>query len=242
MKHLFFVYTHIRQTIDSMLIKFDPTISSRLPRLRVVTIEATVSNHPTDEILSAVVEDAERQVVQRWTLDEIKSRPAIAATRQAYKTLGKDPNRYRPAADALCRRVVRGLGLYRVNALVDIINVLSLLSGYSIGGFDADKFDGDVLTLGVGQKDEPYEGIGRGLLNIEHLPVYRDNTGGVGTPTSDNERTKLDLSTTRLFMTVNIYGLEMDPGEFVALTRELLSRHCGATDFVVKEYTTQPAI
>ena len=30
--------------------------------------------------------------------------------------------------------------------------------GYSIGGFDADKFEGDTLTLGVGKAGEPYEG------------------------------------------------------------------------------------
>ena len=67
-----------------------------------------------------------------------------------------------------------------------------LSKDYSIGGFDADKFVGDTLTLGVGRAGEPYEGIGRGLLNIEGLPVYRDAEGGVGTPTSDNERTKND--------------------------------------------------
>ena len=49
---------------------------------------------------------------------------------------------------------------------------------------------GGADTLGVGKAGEPYEGIGRGTINIEGLPVYRDQIGGVGTPTSDNERTK----------------------------------------------------
>ncbi len=67
-------------------------------------------------------------------------------------------------------------------------------SGYSIGGFDADIIDGDTVTLGRGRQAEPFEAIGRGQLNIEGLPVYRDDTGPIGT-TSDHERTKLTPET-----------------------------------------------
>ena len=77
--------------------------------------------------------------------------------------------------------------------------------GYSIGGFDYEKIQGDTLCLGVGQSGEPYEGIGRGMLNIENLPVYRDTIGGIGTPTSDNERTALSLDTKHLLALVNGY-------------------------------------
>ena len=37
------------------------------------------------------------------------------------------------------------------------------------------------------------------------LPVYRDAEGGVGTPTSDNERTKIELQTTHLVVLINGY-------------------------------------
>lgn len=140
------------------------------------------------------------------TLDSIKNNPVVAATRNAYKLFGKDPNRYRPSSEALCRRIIRDLPLYRINTLVDIINLVSIRTGYSIGGFDADKIAGDVITLGIGKENEPYESIGRGILNIHGLPVYRDAIGGIGTPTSDNERTKLDLNTTRLLAIFNGYN------------------------------------
>lgn len=61
------------------------------------------------------------------------------------------------------------------------------------------------LTLGIGREGEPYEGIGRGPLNIAGLPVYRDALGGIGTPTSDHERTKLSLQTTHLLAVINGY-------------------------------------
>lgn len=212
-----------------MDVSFSNEFSEAIEGFTVITIEADVDNTETSAELSAEIDRVAEEVARTMTFADIKSRPAIAATRAAYKALGKDPNRYRPAAEQLCRRVVKGQGLYRVNALVDLINVLSIESGYSIGGFDRDKIEGDKVTIGVGRHDEPYEGIGRGALNIEFLPVWRDATGGIGTPTSDNERTKIDLSTKHLFMTVNIYAEEMPPAEFIARAESLLVNFCGAS-------------
>ena len=164
------------------------------------------------------------------TPDSIKKQKAIEATREAYRACGKDPSRYRPSAEALRRRLLKGLKLYQIDTLVDLINLISLQTGYSIGGFDADKIQGIDLCLGIGKADEPFEGIGRGKLNIEGLPVYRDNVGGIGTPTSDNERTKMDVNTTHILAIINGYsgldGLE----EAAQRTLELLKKYANATD------------
>ena len=99
--------------------------------------------------------------------------------------------------------------------------------GYSIGGFDADRFVGDTLTLGVGRAGEPYEGIGRGMINIEGLPVYRDADGGVGTPTSDHERTKMLTTTTHLLVLINGYdGDEKNVVENAEYIQRLLRQYC----------------
>ena len=108
-----------------------------------------------------------------------------------------------------------------------MINLVSIRSGYSIGGFDADKIEGS-LTLGVGREGELYHGIGRGELNIAGLPVYRDLVGGIGTPTSDEERTKITEETTNLLMIINGYsgfkGLD-EAGEYAM---NLLRRYASA--------------
>ena len=144
-----------------------------------------------------------------------------------YKACGKDPSRYRPASEALIRRVLQGKELYQRDTLVDLVNLASIAYGYSIGGFDADKFVGDTLTLGVGRAGEPYEGIGRGLLNIEGLPVYRDAEGGVGTPTSDNERTKMTLDTRHLVVLINGYdGNEARVRANAEYIQKLLRNYC----------------
>ena len=118
-----------------------------------------------------------------------------------------------------------------------MINMASMKFGYSIGGFDADKFVGDTLTLGIGRKDEPYEGIGRGILNIEGMPVYRDAEGGVGTPTSDHERTKIELGTTHLLTLINGYDGNRETVEANAqFIRELLERHAEGHNITVTTY------
>lgn len=175
------------------------------PALCVGVLEATVVNSEYDADLWTRIGETEADVRQRLTTETLKLQPGIRATREAYKVLGKDPSRYRPSNEQLVRRVLQGKELYQINTLVDINNLASIRWGYSIGGFDVDCIQGTRLTLGVGRAGEPYEGIGRGPLNIEGLPVYRDAAGGIGTPTSDHERTKLSLSTTRLLFLINAY-------------------------------------
>lgn len=163
------------------------------------------------------------------TTESLKALSGIAATRAVYKKCGKDPSRYRPAAEQLIRRMLQGKELYQIDTLVDLINLASIAFGYSIGGFDADKFQGDTLTLGVGRAGEPYEGIGRGTINIEGLPVYRDALGGVGTPTSDHERTKIELRTTHLMVLINGYDGRQDSVEDNAVfIQELLRKYCNS--------------
>ena len=219
-----------------MEIRFEDTIRGAAPGLTVVTVEADITNVDTTDELWGLLARACDDIRAVTELPDINKRPGIKATREVYKALGKEPNRYRPSSEALCRRAVKGMELYRINALVDLINVLSLLSGYSIGGFDASKIDGEVLTLGVGRDEEPFEAIGRGQLNICGMPVYRDNIGGIGTPTSDNERTKLDLSTTRLLMCINIYGEEMPVDDTSAMAVSLLEKYADAKNITINYY------
>lgn len=203
-------------------------IRTACPDLALGVIECEVVNPPTSDELWAEIEAECEHVAATCRLEDVNKRPEIQATRRAYKALGKDPNRYRPSAEALCRRAVKGMSLYRLSTLVDVINLVSMRSGFSIGGFDADKIQGERLELGVGEAGELFEGIGRGPLNIEGLPVYRDAVGGIGTPTSDNERTKITETTTRLLMIINAYSGKTGLDEAIDLATDLLKRYAHA--------------
>lgn len=212
-------------------------IKSVCPDFVGLAFEAQITNTLFSEVLWKEIEKVGEDYRKRLTTDSLKDITSIAATRRIYKLCGKDPSRYRPAAEALIRRILKGQDLYRIDVAVDLINLASMVYGYSIGGFDADQIVGNVLSLGIGQKDEPYEGIGRGILNIEGLPVYRDEVGGIGTPTSDHERTKITLDTTHLLVLINGYdGNEENIvrcGEFI---QDLAEKYLMATNSKILIY------
>ena len=213
-------------------IELSSEIKTACPELTVLAIACRVNNSPSDGALWQEIAAEEAAVKAACRLEEVNKWAPIKATRTAYKRLGKDPNRYRPSAEALRRRILRELPLYRIDTLVDLINLVSIRTGYSIGGFDADKIEG-ALTLGVGREGERYEGIGRGLLNIAGLPVYRDQMGGIGTPTSDEERTKISLETTSLLMIINGYSGSEGLKEAGDYALDLLRRYASAENVEV---------
>lgn len=219
-----------------MQIIIDDRYKALCPAMEIGSIECRIANCPTPDALWAELTAASARLSSRYELLAINRRPAIAATRALYKALGKDPNRYRGASEALCRRIIRGLGLYRLTAAVDLINLLSVVTGYAISGIDADKVAGDRLTLSVGTAADEYYGIGRGRLNVEGLPMYRDAIGGIATPTSDEERIKIELGTTHLLININAFAPEEPMEQAIALAERLLRDYASATEIEIKTY------
>lgn len=193
-------------------------------------VEAEVRNGPTPPELWAEIDAFAQKFSQHHTPETLKQQPGIAATRAAYKKAGKDPSRYRPACEQLARRILQGKGLYSVSTLVDIGNLASLLCGYSTGAIDRKKIRGNEVTLGIGrEEEEPYEAIGRGMLNIGHMPAYRDKDGSFATPTSDSVRTMLSDGTRHLAFFIN--GYDGDKERVAATARyvqELLGRYASS--------------
>ena len=218
-------------------IEVSKELRERCPEFVGAAVVADVKNSPSSPALWDEIGHFIADYRLRYTVDSIKTMPAIQATREAYKRCGKDPSRYRPSSESLIRRTLKGNDLYRVDTLVDLINLASIAYGYSIGGFDADKIQGEHLTLGIGREGEPYEGIGRGPLNIAGLPVYRDAIGGIGTPTSDHERTKLTIDTTHLLTIVNGYdGNRTTTLACAHLLQDLLRKYADSDGGIVIEF------
>jgi DNA/RNA-binding domain of Phe-tRNA-synthetase-like protein len=206
------------------------------PGFQGIAVFAQIKNTPHNEELWKEIDCFSIEYKTGHQIEDIKKNPAIAATREAYKKFGKDPNRYRPSSEALCRRILRDLPLYQIDTLVDLINLVSIKTGYSIGGFDADKIQGNTLTLGIGKVNEPYEGIGKGILNIEGLPVYRDSLGGIGTPTSDHERTKISLSTSNFLALINGYSGKDGLMDAAVYIQSLLQKYTGSDGGIIFSY------
>ena len=217
------------------LISISNELKKMLPLLRLGCIECSVHIKPSNKEIIALSESIFTDLCNELNIDMVSQKTTIRETKEAYRVLGKDPSRYRPSAEALTRRIVMGKDLFWINNIVDILNLISLESGFSIGGYDADKITGNI-EFGIGKENEPYQAIGRGELNIENLPLFRDQLGAFGSPTSDSLRTMVTENTTRFLMVIiDFYGnekLESTIDKSVALYRKFVKAQDISTQIV----------
>ncbi|MBW8333675.1 MAG: hypothetical protein K0M40_16745 [Prolixibacteraceae bacterium] len=206
-------------------------LKSLCPKLRLGCIMADVIvAESIDELIAEIISKI-TQIRQTLVVEDISKISVIDAARKAYKACGKDPARYRLSAEALLRRVVSGKELYQINNVVDQLNLVSITSGFSIGGYDAAKIQGDI-SFGIGLAGEPYQGIGRGELNIEGLPVFRDSLGAFGTPTSDSQRSEVSGQTSRFLMILIDFGGDDQLETAKQMAISLLKKYCRATNII----------
>ena len=206
-----------------MDVTLDPQILAAAPGLVLGCVRATVRTEPGSDALWAEMQRATEDAAA--DLGEPSARPPVAATREMYRRLGKDPSRYRGSPEALLRRARSGKALYRIHNVVDVINLVSLRTLLPIGLYDAAKLR-PPLILCRGAPGEAYDGIGKEQLNLDGLPVLADAEGPFGSPTSDSRRTMVTEATDEVFAVV--FGVtgraELEPA--MEMLAELLRRHC----------------
>src|SRR6476469_9350202 len=207
-------------------ISIHPALKTILPNLALGCISADVSVENRNEALWREIDQHLAHLTSTIKPEQINSIPPIAAMRAAYKALGKDPSRYRGSAEALLRRVLTGKGLYQINSVVDINNLVSLESLNPAGAYDREKIT-PPIELRIGAAGESYKGIGKDLLNIENLPIFADTSGAFGSPTSDSERAMVGLETRKVLMVVFSFTGFEGLHRWMERASDLLRRHCG---------------
>jgi DNA/RNA-binding domain of Phe-tRNA-synthetase-like protein len=210
-------------------VTIDPELKKKCPRaaLACVTAQLTAGDSPAAllEELRAIEEKIAALPEPRAVLEAAP----IIATRVGYKALGKDPARYRGSAEALLRRVIAAKGLPRIHAVVDIINLVSVESRYSIGLYDLAHVEGPIVFR-AGRPGETYKGIGKYDLNLENLPLFADAQGPHGSPTSDSERTMVTAQTTRVLAVIISFGGPDGLDRWAQRMTELFEKYAAARD------------
>ena len=163
-------------------------------------------------------------------LSQANKREKIQSTRKAYKALGKEPNRYRCSAEAMCRRIAKERGLYYINNVVDINNYLSIKSGYSMGTYDLEQTEGGITWMRA-PEGTAYQGIGKDVLNIEFLPALFDAKGPFGNPTSDNTRAMITDATKEILLVYYSFDGTAELDALLTEAEELLEKYAGGKDF-----------
>jgi DNA/RNA-binding domain of Phe-tRNA-synthetase-like protein len=215
------------QVFSVMIPVINPELKRVLPTLALGCVYATVKIEQHSEALWQEIDRHLSQLATAHKPEAIGSIPQIAAMRGAYKTLGKDPSRYRGSAEALLRRVLQGKGLYQVNTVVDTNNLVSLESLLPAGSYDLGNVSGPV-ELRIGRPGESYKGIGKDQINIENLPVFADAGGAFGSPTSDSERAMIRLESKEILMVVFSFAGEQGLSAATERAADLLRRHAQA--------------
>ena len=212
-----------------MNIRIDSEIRTLCPGAALGLLHYTADAAPSSPALLAYFEQTLTALADRYALADIAQNPNIAATRAAYRTLGKNPHEYRNAAEAMLRRIVKGQGLYHINSIIEVNNLVSVTSGWSIGTYDLAQLHGDI-TLRRAPEGAHYGGIGKGSVNIGHLPVLYDAEGPFGNPTSDSRRAMVQPGRRELLSV--IYGFDggstLSP--YLEQFRKLLQTYCGVAE------------
>jgi DNA/RNA-binding domain of Phe-tRNA-synthetase-like protein len=206
----------------------DDALRAKCPKVALGCVTAQVEVIKSPGALIAELNACERSILSLGEPRAVLDSPQILATRAAYKALGKDPARYRGSAEALLRRVIAGKGLPRINAVVDIINLVSVESRLSIGLYDLAHVSGDIVFR-AGRAGETYKGIGKYDLNLEGLPVFCDAVGPHGSPTSDSERTMVTGETQKLLAVIISFGGKESLDRWTRRMSELFTRYASAS-------------
>ena len=182
-------------------ISIDPQLKKITPNLVLGVVSATVQVTKNSPQLWKEVNKRIKELQSTITLASLYDVPQIKALRDAYKAIGKDPTRYRGSQEALVRRTLQGKGLYQINTVVDINNLISLETLHSVGSYNIDNLKPPVVFR-IGKPGESYKGIGKEIVNVADLPLFADEAGPFGSPTSDSERAMITLDTKKVMIII----------------------------------------
>ena len=183
-----------------MKISICDEIKRVLPSFNVIAYTMDVSNEKTD-LVTNFIDEVIKCEKDKYTLEDIIKNKKILESRNGYKRLGKDPSHTRVACENLLRRIVKEQPLYRLGDIIDLGNILSILTKRSVCVVDKDKLIGN-LTIRLGTKEDIYMTINRGPLNVDKIPVYCDDVSPFGCPSSDTLRTAVDENTKSIYIMI----------------------------------------
>lgn len=208
-------------------IKIDNDLLNICPTIQLGCIQYTADVEKGNKELWKEISNAIKDIEMNMTLDDISKEKNINDSRTLYKKIGKDPHRYRISSEALIRRILQGKGLYKINNVVDANNLISIISKLSVGSYDIDRL-GEELTFRIGKKGESYKGIGKDIINTENLPVFSDEFGAYGSPTSDSEKAMINNDSKNILTVLIAFSDDANLEHYMERAVEILEEYVGA--------------
>ena len=207
--------------------RIDDDICACCPDCRLGWLVYDAVPDESDAGVWAAVEALLPSLKARLEATPLAEMPNLGESRRGYRACGKDPGRWRVSSEALYRRVRQGKDLYRINSVVDVNNLVSLETGFSLGTYDRDHLNGGVV-LRRGQCGERYPGIGKDSVDLENMPLLADAEGPVGSPTSDSTRAMVTADSRRFLTVIYSFSSRGELEKAMALAAERFRTLAGA--------------
>lgn len=215
----------------------DVVISEELkkicPEMTLGCIQAHVDVEISSDSLLREINDYCEVLKKEIHIEDLASSPRIIDGRAIYKKLGKAPSKYRLSSEALIRRILQGKGIYKVNNIVDINNLISLKSKFPVGSYNIKNLHSPISLI-IGKEGDQYKGIGKENINIENLPVLTDSIGRFGSPTSDSERAMIINNVSEILMCIFSFSGKADIEEYLEYGKQLLERYANGKDIKIQ--------
>jgi len=149
-------------------------------------------------LLAAAARRVVEQVRREMQLETLSTHPTLAGLRRLFKAAGCDPTRYRPSAEALLRRLLKGEEMPVISPLVDLNNCLSASLAVPCCVM-AEETVSPPYVFRAGRPGESYESL-RGPFNLEGKPLLVDAHGPCDAPITGNSRVKVTPDTKRAWL------------------------------------------
>lgn len=212
-----------------------PELQSSFPGLRVIELKMEgLAVKSVDSALESFKREVQEKVRRRTaSLEVVKDQPIFRAYRDFFWRVGIDPTKFRPAGEALTRRILGGRDLPRLNTLVDAYNLASVETSIAIAAFDTETVNEDTLVMRRAVRGELFHGIGMStpdsLTGAEVVVEDQESHRLVAVyPYRDSDVSKITEGTRGvLFMMCGVPGIGDDALERARdLTREYVGRFC----------------
>lgn len=214
-------------------VKISDKIKEVCPNITLGCIQASVKVKGSSEDLLKEIDEYCEELTKKMSLEDIASLPRIKDAREVYKKLGKAPSKYRVSSEALMRRALQKKGIYKINNIVEINNLISLKSDFSVGSYNVENIQSPIC-LTVGEEGEKYKGIGKELINIENLPVLSDSISTFGSPTSDSERAMITNEVNEIIMCIYSFSGKDEVESYLNYAKELLEKYGDAKNISIR--------
>ena len=117
-----------------------------LPTMCVgVVVAKGIDNRAVYPGIAFLLDQAIAQAEERFKGKKVKEEPEILPYREAFQSLGINPNKYMCSIEALFTRISKGKGMPHINPLVDLNNAVSLSHTLPMGTHDLALSDPDIM-------------------------------------------------------------------------------------------------